>query len=119
MGGFVRRKKIRDARRLFDKMPFRMQFTWNTMILGYAQVRGLSRARRLFDESPIRDVYTWITMVSGYMQNRMLDEARIFFDDMPQKNEVSYKAAKKGEERKTIQPSCRCLPEDTRNRWSL
>lgn len=88
----MRKRRLDDARRIFDRMPVRDEVSWNTMISGYAQDGKLTEARRLFDESPVRDVFTWTAMVSGYVQNGKVDEARRVFDEMPQKNSVSWNA---------------------------
>lgn len=88
----MKKKRLVDARRVFDSMPVRNEVSWNTMISGYAQNGELSEAQILFDKSPIRDVFTWTAMVSGYVQNGRVDEARRVFDQMPEKNSVSWNA---------------------------
>lgn len=67
MGGYVKKKRLPDARCLFDRMPVRDEVSWNTIILGYAKNGNMLEAQRLFDQSLIRDVFTWTDMVSGYV----------------------------------------------------
>ncbi|CAA0807591.1 Putative pentatricopeptide repeat-containing protein [Striga hermonthica] len=55
-----------DARNLFDKMPHRNVFSWNTIINAYIKSRNLRTARALFESSPYRDSVTYNSMISGY-----------------------------------------------------
>ena len=65
MGEYVRKRKLGDARVLFDRMVKREEVSWNTMISGYTQSGDVCEARKVIDESPVRDVYTRTAMVSG------------------------------------------------------
>ena len=42
--------RITEARNLFDEMPERDEFTYNTMIAGYANSGNVSEAQKLFNE---------------------------------------------------------------------
>ncbi|KAL0425954.1 UNVERIFIED_CONTAM: putative pentatricopeptide repeat-containing protein [Sesamum radiatum] len=58
--------KIDEARKVFDGMPKRDEFTWNTMVAGYADSGRIVEARKLLDESPKKSAITWSSIVSGY-----------------------------------------------------
>ena len=58
--------QIDEARQLFDKIPNRDEFTWNTMIAAYSSSGRLVEARQLFDETPKRSSITWSSLISGY-----------------------------------------------------
>ncbi|KAK6918423.1 DYW domain [Dillenia turbinata] len=60
--------KVYEARRLFDKMPDRDEFTWNTMIAAYSNSGMLAEARRIFDETPNKSSISWSSLISGYCQ---------------------------------------------------
>ncbi|KAH7522620.1 hypothetical protein FEM48_Zijuj07G0158100 [Ziziphus jujuba var. spinosa] len=61
--------RIDEARKVFNKMLDRDEFTWNTMIAAFANSGRLDEARKLFDESPIRSSITWSSLISGYCRN--------------------------------------------------
>lgn len=67
--------RIDDARKLFDKMPERDKYTWNTMISGYASLGRLVEARELFDGFSCRSSVTWSSLISGYCRYGREDEA--------------------------------------------
>ncbi|ESQ29199.1 hypothetical protein EUTSA_v10023975mg, partial [Eutrema salsugineum] len=95
ISGYVKRREMTQARKLFDEMPERDVVTFNTMISGYVSCGGvkfLEEARKLFDEMPSRDSFTWNTMISGYARNRRIDEALLLFEKMPERNSVSCSA---------------------------
>ncbi|KAL0464751.1 UNVERIFIED_CONTAM: Pentatricopeptide repeat-containing protein [Sesamum latifolium] len=58
--------KIDEARKVFDGMPKRDEFTWNTMVAGYADSGRIVEARKLLDETPKKSATTWSSIVSGY-----------------------------------------------------
>ncbi|GJM90104.1 hypothetical protein PR202_ga06353 [Eleusine coracana subsp. coracana] len=48
------------ARRLFDEMPERNVFTWNSMVSsGLSRNRMLADARKVFDAMPFRNSVSW------------------------------------------------------------
>ncbi|KAL0379573.1 UNVERIFIED_CONTAM: Pentatricopeptide repeat-containing protein [Sesamum angustifolium] len=47
-------------------MPKRDEFTWNTMVAGYADSGRIVEARKLLDETPKKSAITWSSIVSGY-----------------------------------------------------
>lgn len=67
--------RVDEARELFGEITERDEFTWNTMIAGYASFGRLSEARKLFDETPYRSCITWSSLISGYCQCRYEVEA--------------------------------------------
>ncbi|KAK6920189.1 Pentatricopeptide repeat [Dillenia turbinata] len=58
--------EIYEARRLFDKMPDRDEFTWNTMIAAYSNSGMQAEARQIFDENPNKSSISWSSLISGY-----------------------------------------------------
>ncbi|CAL1408618.1 unnamed protein product [Linum trigynum] len=59
---------IRDAQKLFDEMPRRNLFSWNTIISAHVKSRDLARGRALFDSAPERDSVTYNSLLSGYVR---------------------------------------------------
>ncbi|KAL1208709.1 putative pentatricopeptide repeat-containing protein [Cardamine amara subsp. amara] len=76
------------ARNLFDEMPERNYFSWNTMIEGYMNSGDKGSSLKLFDMMPERDVYSWNVVVSGFAKAGELRVARRLFDAMPEKDIV-------------------------------
>ncbi|KAK4381174.1 Pentatricopeptide repeat-containing protein [Sesamum angolense] len=58
--------EIDEARKVFDGMPKRDEFTWNTMVAGYADSGRIVEARKLLDDTPKKSAITWSSIVSGY-----------------------------------------------------
>ncbi|KAM0014640.1 putative tetratricopeptide-like helical domain superfamily [Helianthus debilis subsp. tardiflorus] len=79
-----------DARQLFDEMPQRNYFTWNSMIEGYMKSRNEQESLRLFYAMPDKNSFSWNTIISGFVKAGKLDLAREFFDKMPVKNGVAW-----------------------------
>ncbi|KAF2302460.1 hypothetical protein GH714_036423 [Hevea brasiliensis] len=61
-----KRGRIDEARHMFDKMPCRDKFAWNTMIAAYANSGRLTEANLLFHETPLKSSITWSSLISGY-----------------------------------------------------
>ncbi|KAL7238809.1 hypothetical protein ACSBR2_004832 [Camellia fascicularis] len=74
--------QIDEARRMFDKMYERDDFTWNTMIAAYAHSGRLDEAKQLFDETPNKCSITWSSLISGYCRYGCETEAFYLFWEM-------------------------------------
>lgn len=59
----------RDAHKLFDGMPERNVYSWNTIINAYIRSRNLTKAKQIFDSSPFKDSVTYNLVISGYARN--------------------------------------------------
>lgn len=70
------------ARKVFDKMPVRNLYSWNSMISGYAKLRMMKPARTLFDQMQHKDVVSWNTMIIGYAHNHSFDEALKLYKEL-------------------------------------
>lgn len=79
-----------DARKLFDEMPQRNCFTWNSMIEGYVKSRNEEESLHLFYTMPHKNSFTWNMIISGFVKAAKLNVARKFFDEMPIKNGVAW-----------------------------
>lgn len=58
---------LRESRKLFDEMPERNVFSWNTIISACIKSHDLTQARSLFDSSPHKDLVTYNSMLCGFI----------------------------------------------------
>ncbi|KAE7999806.1 hypothetical protein FH972_004201 [Carpinus fangiana] len=75
-------RRIGEARKMFDKMSDKDEFSWNTMIAAYANSGMLAEARKLFDETPNRTSIAWSSLISGYCRYGCEMEAFELFREM-------------------------------------
>ncbi|KAK1406666.1 hypothetical protein QVD17_42173 [Tagetes erecta] len=80
---------LNDARKLFDEMPQRNYFTWNSMIEGYVRSRNENESLRLFYAMPDKNSFSWNMIISLFVNAGKLSLARKFLDEMPLKNGVA------------------------------
>ncbi|KAF3772719.1 Pentatricopeptide repeat-containing protein [Nymphaea thermarum] len=85
--------KLESARVVFDAVPERDIFTWNSMIAGYAQAGFCGKAHDLFcqiESSGIRrNTVTWNIMISGYMKSGDEEQALELFQEMETRDGVN------------------------------
>ncbi|XP_057839795.2 pentatricopeptide repeat-containing protein At2g22070 [Cryptomeria japonica] len=74
--------KLRDARKVFDKMPERDVYSWTRMVAGYAKSGCFEEALKVFDEMPQRTVAVWNAIIAGYVLHRKPEEAVEVFREM-------------------------------------
>ncbi|XP_019082686.1 PREDICTED: putative pentatricopeptide repeat-containing protein At1g77010, mitochondrial [Camelina sativa] len=86
---YSRSGNMGTARNLFDEMPERNYFSWNTMIEGYINSGEKGTSLRFFDTMPERDGYSWNLVVSGFAKAGELGVARRLFNAMPVKDAVT------------------------------
>ncbi|EOA25723.1 hypothetical protein CARUB_v10019077mg [Capsella rubella] len=81
LGDLSKSGRVNEARQLFDKMPERDEFTWNTMIVAYSKSGRLSDAEHLFRSNPVKNTISWNALISGYCNHGPEDEAfRLFWE---------------------------------------
>ncbi|RLM61784.1 pentatricopeptide repeat-containing protein [Panicum miliaceum] len=72
--------EIVAAKRIFNEIPEKDIFSWNSMVAGYAQAGYCGKAYELFCKMKSlgvrRNVITWNIMISGYIRNG--DDERAF-----------------------------------------
>ncbi|KAL3746156.1 hypothetical protein ACJRO7_015150 [Eucalyptus globulus] len=71
--------RIDDARKLFDEMLERDEYTWNTMVAAYANSGRFDEATELFEETPYKSSVTWSSLISGYCRHGRPGEGFKFF----------------------------------------
>ncbi|GAB2275460.1 hypothetical protein Dimus_010218 [Dionaea muscipula] len=90
---YVKCGSMVDARTLFDEMPQRNCFSWNTLIEGYMVSGGgggdRGKSLELFQSMPQRNEYSWNVVISGLAKAGDLRHARLLFDQMPMKNGIA------------------------------
>ncbi|KAI3494974.1 hypothetical protein L1887_37051 [Cichorium endivia] len=74
--------RINEAQYLFDEMPEKDEFTWNTMIAGYANSGKVTEAQKLFDDTPNKSSVTWSSLISGYCKLGYEYESMRLFSQM-------------------------------------
>ncbi|CAJ1816174.1 unnamed protein product [Sphenostylis stenocarpa] len=82
LNGLSKSGRTDDARKVFDKMPKRDEYTWNTMIYGYVNVGRLVEARELLNGFSGRSSITWSSLISGYCRFGCEAEAFRLFRSM-------------------------------------
>ncbi|KAK2983971.1 hypothetical protein RJ640_027296 [Escallonia rubra] len=73
---------VDEARQVFDNMPERDEFAWNTMVAAYASTGRLAEAKQLFEETPKKGSITWSSLISGYCRYGLENEALQLFWQM-------------------------------------
>ncbi|PIM99391.1 hypothetical protein CDL12_28117 [Handroanthus impetiginosus] len=85
------------ARKLFDKMPTRNAFTYNSIIGALTISGSIDEAERVFTSMPEPDQCSWNLMVSGFAQLEIFDRSLEYFVKMHEEdfmlNEYSYGSA--------------------------
>ncbi|XP_073012939.1 pentatricopeptide repeat-containing protein At2g13600 [Typha latifolia] len=76
---YAKCKRIREARFIFDRMPFRNMFSETSMISGYAKSASVEDARLMFLEMTERNIVAWNALIAGYTQNGEDEEALYLF----------------------------------------
>ncbi|VYS61055.1 unnamed protein product [Arabidopsis thaliana] len=82
LGDLSKSGRVDEARQMFDKMPERDEFTWNTMIVAYSNSRRLSDAEKLFRSNPVKNTISWNALISGYCKSGSKVEAFNLFSEM-------------------------------------
>ncbi|GAB2271662.1 hypothetical protein Dimus_006492 [Dionaea muscipula] len=82
LGDLFRSGQVDEACKVFDKMPERDAFTWNTMVSGYANLGRLNEARGVFYETPTKSSITWNALISGFCKHGCESEALELFWQM-------------------------------------
>ncbi|XP_042520195.1 putative pentatricopeptide repeat-containing protein At1g77010, mitochondrial [Macadamia integrifolia] len=87
---YTRWGDLSDARLLFDEMPQRNHFSWNTMIEAYLKSGSKEDSLGLFYSMPHKNDFSWIAVISSLVKSGDLDTAGRLFNEMPVKNGVAW-----------------------------
>ncbi|WOH02158.1 hypothetical protein DCAR_0521546 [Daucus carota subsp. sativus] len=85
---YVKFSNLNDAHKLFDEMPHRNCFTWNTMIEGYLKTCNKDASLSLFHSIPDKNEFSWNLVITGLIKLGEVEIGRRLFDEMPDKNGV-------------------------------
>ncbi|KAL0326104.1 UNVERIFIED_CONTAM: putative pentatricopeptide repeat-containing protein, mitochondrial [Sesamum radiatum] len=87
---YARCGRVDHARRLFDEMPQRNCFTWNTLLEGYARSGHRNGLLNFFYSMPHKNEFSWNVVLSGLARGGELDTAQRLFNEMPSKNGIAW-----------------------------
>lgn len=87
---YTRCGEIDDARILFDEMPQRNCFTWNTLLEGFSKSGRNNDLINLFYSMPHKNEFSWNVILSGLARAGELDAAQRLFTEMPKKNGIAW-----------------------------
>ncbi|KAL1219184.1 Pentatricopeptide repeat-containing protein [Cardamine amara subsp. amara] len=82
LGDLTKSGRVDEARHMFDKMPEKDEFSWNTMIVAYSNSGRLGDAKQLFLRHPVKSTISWNALISGYCKYGPEDEAFGLFWEM-------------------------------------
>ncbi|GJX44351.1 pentatricopeptide repeat-containing protein [Tanacetum coccineum] len=68
-----------DAYKVFDEMPERNVFSWNTVLASLTNTGRLDEARKVFSQMGVTDQCSWNSMVSGFGKYDRFKESVEFF----------------------------------------
>ncbi|CAN1809327.1 Pentatricopeptide repeat-containing protein At4g02750 [Linum perenne] len=74
--------RLDEARHLFDEMPDKDEFTWNTMVAAYANAGRFTEARKVFHDCPIKSSITWSGLIAGYCRHGSFEDSINLFCEM-------------------------------------
>uniref|UniRef100_A0A0E0P3X6 Sec16 central conserved domain-containing protein n=1 Tax=Oryza rufipogon TaxID=4529 RepID=A0A0E0P3X6_ORYRU len=81
-----------DACRLFDEMPVKNCFSYNSVITSHLNSRDHHAALNIFRSMPERNTFSWNTIITGIVSTGNLDMARSLLIEMPVKDPVACNA---------------------------
>ncbi|XVF21058.1 hypothetical protein REPUB_Repub12eG0057700 [Reevesia pubescens] len=90
IGGYGMKRRVVEAKRLFDEMPVRNVVSWNMMLSCYTQNGEMRLGKEFFERMAKRDSVSWNLMVDGFIEVGDLASAWEFFEKIPYPNVVSW-----------------------------
>ncbi|KAF0922165.1 hypothetical protein E2562_027767 [Oryza meyeriana var. granulata] len=81
-----------DAHRLFDEMPVKNCFSYNSVITAHLNSGDHHVALNIFRSMPERKTFSWNTIITGMVSTGNLDMARSLLVEMPIKDAVACNA---------------------------
>ncbi|CAN1195563.1 Pentatricopeptide repeat-containing protein At4g16835, mitochondrial [Linum perenne] len=86
------RGRLKDAQKVFVKIPQPDTVSYNTMLSCYVNSSEIESALSFFNRIPNKDAASYNTMISGFAQSRRMTEAASLFNAVPVKNVVTWNA---------------------------
>lgn len=104
---YARCGTMTETWKLFDEMPHRNFFSWNTLIEGYMKLGNKQKSLELFKLMPHKNDFSWNLVITGFVKVGELEVARALFEDMPEKNGIAWNSiihgyARNGDARKAV-----------------
>ncbi|MQL71142.1 hypothetical protein Taro_003489 [Colocasia esculenta] len=87
---------LAHAHQLFDDIPLRNCFTWNSLIDAYSRMGDVEISMALFDRMPQKNTFSWNAVISGLARTGELATARRLFEEMPVKDAVAWNCVMHG-----------------------
>ncbi|XVE52338.1 hypothetical protein DITRI_Ditri02bG0114900 [Diplodiscus trichospermus] len=88
---------VEDARRVFNKMPLRNIFSWNSILTALMELGFVDEATLVFRSMPERDQCSWNSIISGFTRQDRFENALNYFVTMHREdfvlNEFSFGSA--------------------------
>lgn len=85
---YAKCRSLEDVRKLFDRLPQRNIFSWNSFLTALTKSGFLDEAASIFHSMPQRDQCSWNSIVSGFAQHDRFHEALDYFVKMHRENFV-------------------------------
>ncbi|XP_074288141.1 putative pentatricopeptide repeat-containing protein At1g77010, mitochondrial [Silene latifolia] len=82
--------EMSSAAKLFDEMPERNYFSWNTLIEGYMKSGNREKSLEYFNSMPCKNDFSWNVVLSGCVKAGDLSFGRMLFNEMPSKNGMDW-----------------------------
>ncbi|XP_024522401.1 pentatricopeptide repeat-containing protein At4g02750-like [Selaginella moellendorffii] len=84
------KRKLEEAKALFDQMPHHSLMLWNMVLTAYARSGYLEQARIFFEKIPQKDIAIYNSMLTSYGRADEAVKANQLFDKMPAWDSVSW-----------------------------
>ncbi|XP_024539945.1 pentatricopeptide repeat-containing protein At2g35030, mitochondrial-like [Selaginella moellendorffii] len=101
--------KVDDAKLLFDSIPYRSLFIWNSMLSAYAQNCHPDNAKYHFDAVPEWDIVAWTSLLYSRNYQGNVEEAKVLFEKMPERDLIAWNATLSGHSQHRHLEDSKCL----------